>query len=120
MKNERKDNAVVEQKAKKVAATLEALLTATFGGKSAGRFSIRRKDVRELFETTVLTDSMIEHLTQVLADEHKLAFVDTGDNFSILELAQMARYRMVSKNALEAATQAVFDASFVAQGNKHG
>jgi hypothetical protein len=80
-----------------VAEKLAELHGKTFGGKSRGRYLISHDQLRDLSGRQVLKESIIGPIGTHLLNEHKLALIDLGYAYGVIDANKVLAWRRVPK-----------------------
>lgn len=78
-----------------VADLLARLYREEFGGKANGRFKIARNDLAEISGRSYIKQTVIDQISDVLADKYDLLMIDLGDEFPIIKISIVRKYRGV-------------------------
>lgn len=78
-----------------IADLLARLYGEEFGGKANGRFKITRNDLAVISGRSQIKQGAIDQISEYLSDEHGLQMIDLGDEFPIIKISILRKYRGV-------------------------
>lgn len=98
-----------------IAKIIYELFTEDFGGKSKGRFKISRSGLTSIAGRTILKQSVIESISDVLLEQYGIYLVDLGDEFSFLQESTLRSYREVTKKLILKYKNKKYDSLVISQ-----